>query len=78
MSESVKEIEGQRERAADAKETVFETPSQRIIQKDDSSQSQPTRSAENNARNEETESNQQSPSPSSVQTETGQNVDDLI
>ncbi|VAX28273.1 hypothetical protein MNBD_NITROSPINAE05-591 [hydrothermal vent metagenome] len=78
VSESVDEIKGQRERAASAKETVFETPSQRIIQEDDSAQTRPARSSENNARTEGAESNRQTPSPASVQTQTGQNVDDVI
>jgi hypothetical protein len=80
VSQSVEEIAGQRERAEAAKETVFETPSQRIIQEEApaDSGSEQTRSAENNARSDQARSNRQPPSPTSVQTETGQNVDDLI
>ncbi len=79
VSESVEAVQQQREQSAKAKETVFEAPSQRIIKEDGSSETRQARSAENNVRNNEgTESNRPTSSPSSVQTETGQNVDDLI
>ena len=79
VSESVEEVQQQREQSAEAKETVFETPSQKIIQEDGSSRPQQTRSSENNVRNnEQTDSTRPSSSPTSAQTETGQNVDDLI
>jgi hypothetical protein len=78
VSQSVEEINYQRERADAAKETVLETPSQRIIQEEPSGSSQPARSADNKTRSDSSASDRQPPSPASVQTETGQNVDDLI
>lgn len=78
VSESVEEVQQQREQSAKAKETVFEAPSQRIIKEDGSSVTRQARSAENNVRTGGAENSQQTPSPSSVQTETGQNVDDVI
>jgi hypothetical protein len=78
VSESVEEVKGQREKAASAKETIFETPSQRVIQEDGSSQTRQARSSENNVRSGGAESSQKAPSQASVQTETGQNVDDVI
>lgn len=80
VSQSVDEIANQREKAETAKETVFETPSQRIIQEEApaDSGSEQTRSAENNSRSDQARSNRPTPSPTNVQTETGQNVDDLI
>jgi hypothetical protein len=79
VSESVEEVQQQREQSAKARETVFEAPSQRIIEEGGSSETSQARSAENNVRsNEGTESNRPAQSPSSVQTETGQNVDDVI
>ncbi len=78
VSQSVDEIAGQRERAEAARETTFETPSQRIIQKEEPSGSDPSQSAGNKVPNDPAESNRQPPNPASVQTETGQNVDNLI
>jgi len=78
VSESVDEISGQRERAADAREVVFETPSQRIIEEVEPSETGQAESPDNNARSEQTANTRQSASPVSAQTETGQNVDDLI
>lgn len=79
LSKSAEEIEGPREKAEAAKQTVFEIPSQRIIEEvEPSSNTQNARTANINVREDQPESDRQSPSPSSVQTETGQNVDDLI
>ena len=79
VAKSVEEVEGQRERAETARESVFETPSQRIIQEEaPAGGTERVRSAENNARADQTGSDRQPPSPTSVQTETGQNIDDLI
>lgn len=78
LSKSAEEIEGPRERAEAAKETVFDIPSQRIIQEVEPSFTQTARTANINVRDDQTESDRQPPSPTSVQTETGQNVDDLI
>ncbi len=78
VAKSVEEVEGQRERAETARESVFETPSQRIIQEEAPGSTERVRSAENNARADQTGSDRQPPSPASVQTETGQNIDDLI
>jgi len=79
VSQSVDEIKGQRERSDKAQEVVFKTPSQRIIQKNESGGTeQAARLANNNARSAQAGSDNQPPSPTSVQTKTGQNVDDLI
>jgi len=78
VSESVDEIAVQRERAAAAREVAFETPSQRIIEKVEPSETGQAESPDNNARSEQTANTRQSASPVSAQTETGQNVDDLI
>jgi hypothetical protein len=79
LSKSAEEVEGPREKADAAKQTIFEIPSQRIIEEvEPSSNQQSARTANINAREDPTVSDRQSPSPSSVQTETGQNVDDLI
>lgn len=76
VTDSVEEIKGQREKAEAAREPALETPSQRIIQEDNGSES--ARSSGNNVRDEQEGSGQQSRNPVSAQTETGQNVDDLI
>lgn len=79
VSQSIDEIKGQREKSDKAQEVVFETPSQRIIQKNEpGGAEQAARLANNNARSAQAEGSSQPPSPTSVQTETGQNVDDLI
>ena len=79
VAKSVEEVEGQRERAEAAQEPVFETPSQKIIQNEaPAGGAERVRSAESDARADQTGSNRQPPNPTSVQTETGQNIDDLI
>jgi hypothetical protein len=78
LSKSAEEIEGPRERAEAAKETVFDIPSQRIIEEVEPGETGQAKFASDNARSEQAGSTRQPPSPSSVQTETGQNVDDLI
>lgn len=78
LSKSAEEIEGPRERAESAKETVFDIPTQRIIEKVEPGETGQAKFASDNARSEQAGSTRQPPSPSSVQTETGQNVDDLI
>jgi len=78
VSKSIEEVEGSRKRAEAAQETVFETPSQRVIQEVKPGETDRARSATSNVRADQSGSNRQPPSPASVQTETGQNVDDLI
>jgi len=78
VTKAVEEVEYSRERAKAARETVFETPSQRIIQEEASASTEGIRLEKNNARADQAQSDQQPPNPTSVQTETGQNVDDLI
>ncbi len=78
LSKSAEEIEGPRERAEAAKETVFEIPSQRIIEEVEPGETGQAKFANDNVRSDEAGSTRQPPSPSSVQTETGQNVDNLI
>ena len=79
VSQSIEEIKGQRERADKAQEVVFETPSQKVIQKDEpGGAEQAARLANNNARSAQAGGDSQPSSPTSVQTETGQNIDDLI
>jgi hypothetical protein len=78
VSESVDEIEHQREKAEAAKEPALEPPSQRIIQSDSSSGSESASSAGNNVSNEQEGSKKEPTNPVSAQTETGQNIDDLI
>ena len=78
VAKSVEEVEFKREREKAARETLFETPSQRIIQKTPPSTTEQSLSAGNNVRNDRAGNNQQPPRPVSVQTETGQNVDNLI
>ena len=75
VAESVDEIKVQREKAEAAKEPALEAPSQRIIQDDSSTRPESARSG---GENEQEGSNRQPPSPASAQTETGQNIDDLI
>jgi hypothetical protein len=78
LSKSAEEIEGPRERAEAAKETVFDIPSQRIIEKVEPGETAQAKFANNSSRSDQAGSNQQPPNPASVQTETGQNIDDLI
>ncbi len=78
VSQSIEEIKGQRERSEASREVVFETPSQKIIQEVAPAKAEQVRSQDKIARSDQTASNSQPSSPSSVQTETGQNVDDLI
>jgi phage-related protein len=78
VSQSVDEIKGQRERADAAREIVFTTPSQKIIQEVAPAKAEQVRSQDKIDRSDPTASNSQPSSPASVQTETGQNVDDLI
>lgn len=78
VSKSVDEIEYQREKAEAAKEPVLEAPSQRIIQAETGTGSESARSARDSVKNDQEGSNKKTPNPVSVQTETGQNVDDLI
>jgi len=78
VAESVDEIEHQREKAEAAKEPALEAPSQRIIQSDSSTGSESARSAENNVKKEQEGSSKKPPNPVSAQTETGQNIDNLI
>ncbi|GJL77137.1 MAG: hypothetical protein NPINA01_01260 [Nitrospinaceae bacterium] len=76
VSEAVEEIEGQRAKAEAAKEPALEPPSQRIDPNDPALQSE--RSAAIKEQNDPEGSRKDPPNPVSVQTETGQNVDDLI
>ena len=74
------EATGSNQGSADAaRPNGVEAPSQRIIQEESpSGGTEQVRSADNNARADQAESNRQSPNPTSVQTQTGQNIDDLI
>jgi len=81
VSESVDEIKAQRDKAEAAKEPALEAPSQRIIQSESSTSStgpERARSAESGVKNEQESSRKEPPNPVSAQTETGQNVDNLI
>lgn len=76
VAESVDEIESQRAKSEAAKEPALEPPSQRIDPANTGSESE--RSAAFKEQNAPEGSRQEPPSPVSAQTETGQNIDDLI
>ena len=78
VSQSVDEIKVQRARAQKAREVVFEAPSQKIIQEVEPGQSEQARSQDKIVVSVRTTSEAQPASPASVQTGTGQNIDDVI
>ena len=78
VAESVDEIEHKQEKAEAAKEPALEAPSQRIIQSDASTWSESAKSTASSVKNDQEGSSKKPPSPVSAQTETWQNIDNLI